>query len=140
MFKLINLGQSIRLALFMGLGLSALVRAQPLTSQAGDPVQGQAIVLNRQQGLCVLCHQVPGGESRFQGNLAPDLRGVGSRLDASALRLRIVDSQQINPQSIMPAYYRTTGLSQVAPAFTNKTLLRAQDIEDVVAFLLTLKP
>jgi len=111
----------------------------PLTQQPGDIERGRAIVANRQQGLCVLCHQAPVPDERFHGNMAPDLRGVGARLNAAQLRLRMVDSRQINPESFMPAYFRTNHLHRVAPAFQGKTLLSAQDIEDVVAYLLSLK-
>jgi sulfur-oxidizing protein SoxX len=112
---------------------------EPLTSTRGDPARGRAIVANRQVGLCLLCHSGPFPEERFQGNLAPDLRGAGQRWSEGELRLRIVDSRRINPASIMPAYYRTEGLARVAPAFRGKTVLSAEQIEDVVAFLTTLK-
>jgi sulfur-oxidizing protein SoxX len=96
-------------------------------------------VANRQVGLCLLCHSGPFPEERFQGNLAPDLSGAGKRWSEGELRLRIVDSRRVNPASIMPAYYRTEGLMRVAPAFRGKTVLTAEQIEDVVAFLATLK-
>ena len=73
------------------------------------------------------------------GDLAPDLAGVGSRLSAGQIRLRIVDPGRLNPATIMPAYYRTEGLQRVSPAFRGKTILTAREIEDVVAFLVTLK-
>lgn len=112
---------------------------RPLTLSAGDAARGRAIVANRQLGLCLLCHAGPVPEERFQGNLAPDLAGSGSRWNAAQLRLRIVDAGRINPDTIMPAYYRTDGLSNVAPALAGKTMLNAQQVEDVVAYLLTLK-
>jgi len=95
--------------------------------------------MNRQIGLCLLCHSGPFPEERFQGNLAPDLRGVGARRTEGQLRLRIVDSGRINPGSIMPAYHRTEGLVRVAPAWRGKPVLSAEQIEDVVAFLMTLR-
>jgi len=110
-----------------------------LTGSPGDPVRGRAIVINRQVGLCLLCHSGPFPEERFQGNLAPSLAGAGSRSSEGQLRLRIADSSRINPATIMPAYHRTEGLTRVAPAFKDKPVLTAQQIEDVVAFLLTLK-
>ena len=94
---------------------------------------------NRQTGLCLLCHSGPFPEERFQGNLAPDLTAVGARLSEGQIRLRIVDSAKINPQSIMPAYYKSEGLARVAPAFRGKTVLTAEQIEDIVAYLTTLK-
>jgi len=90
-------------------------------------------------GLCLLCHSGPFPEERFQGELAPSLAGVGARLSAGQIRLRIVDSSRVNPNTIMPAYFRTENLQRVAPAYRGKTVLTAQQIEDVVAFLVTLK-
>ena len=110
-----------------------------LTGMPGDPVRGRAIVVNRQVGLCLLCHSGPFPEERFQGNLAPSLAGAGSRWSEGQLRLRIVDSGRVTPSTIMPAYHRTEGLTRVAPGFKDKPVLTAQQIEDVVAFLRTLK-
>jgi L-cysteine S-thiosulfotransferase len=110
-----------------------------LTGAAGDPALGRKIVLDRQLGLCLLCHSGPFPEERFQGDLAPDLTGVGARLSAGQIRLRIVDPGRVNPQTIMPAYFRTEGLTRVAPAFRGKPVLSAEEIEHVVAFLVTLK-
>ena len=112
---------------------------QSLTGAPGDPARGRAIVANRQVGLCLLCHSGPFPEEHFQGELAPDLRGAGTRWSEGQLRLRIVDSSRINPDSIMPAYHRTNELTRVAPAFRGKPILSAEQIEDVVAFLMTLK-
>ena len=112
---------------------------QSLTGAKGDPVRGRTIVANRQVGLCLLCHSGPFPDERFQGNLAPDLRGAGARWSEGQLRLRIVDSSRINPASIMPAYHRTEGLVRVGPAWRGKPILTAEQIEDVVAFLMTLR-
>jgi sulfur-oxidizing protein SoxX len=109
-----------------------------LTGAKGDPARGRAIVANRQVGLCLLCHSGPFPEERSQGDLAPDLRGAG-RLSEGQIRQRIVDPTKVNPQSIMPAYYRTEGLERVAAAYRGKTVLTAEQIEDVVAYLVTLK-
>jgi len=111
----------------------------PLTGAGGDPARGRAIVTNRQVGLCLLCHSGPFPEERFQGNLGPDLAGVGARLSEGQLRLRIVDSGRINPSTIMPAYYKIEGLTRVAPALRGKPVLNAEQIEDVVAFLKTVR-
>jgi len=110
-----------------------------LTGAKGDPARGRTIVTNRQVGLCLLCHSGPFPEERFQGNLAPDLKGAGSRWSEGQLRLRIVDSSRIHPATIMPSYHRTEGLQRVAPAFRGKPVLSAEQIEDVVAFLMTLR-
>jgi L-cysteine S-thiosulfotransferase len=125
-----------------GLRAYAVVRdAIPasLTGKPGDPARGRAIVANRTVGLCLLCHSGPIPEERFQGNLAPSLAGAGSRSTPAQLRLRIVDAARLNPDTIMPPYFRVDGLSRVAKNFQGKTILSAQQIEDVVAYLATLK-
>lgn len=96
-------------------------------------------MLDRHVGLCLLCHSGPFPEEQFQGNLAPSLAGVGSRLSEGQIRLRIVDSSRVNPQTIMPAYFKSEGFARVAPAQRGKTVLSAPQVEDVVAFLVTLK-
>jgi sulfur-oxidizing protein SoxX len=75
----------------------------------------------------------------LQGDLAPDLRGAGSRLNEGQLRLRMVDSRKINPATIMPPYHSSEGLTRVGRNWQEKPVLAAQDIEDVVAYLATLK-
>ena len=113
--------------------------AASLTGAKGDPARGRAIVANRQVGLCLLCHSGPFPETRFQGTMAPDLKGAGSRSNEGQLRLRIVDASRLNPETIMPPYYRTDGLARVASAFAGKPILSAEQIEDVVAYLATLR-
>lgn len=113
--------------------------AQPLAGLSGNAAEGRRIVATRQLGLCLLCHGGPLPEEPFQGNLAPDLAGAGQRWSAAQLRLRLVDPQRLNPDSIMPAYHRASGLTRVAPAWRERPLLSAQQIEDVIAFLTTLK-
>lgn len=110
-----------------------------LTGAKGDPERGRAIVTNRHVGLCLLCHSGPFPEERMQGTLAPDLRGAGARWSEGQLRLRIVDARRLNPDTIMPPYYRTAGLNRVASNFRGKPVLTAEQIEDVVAFLATLR-
>jgi len=110
-----------------------------LTGTEGDPARGRAIVGNRQVGLCLLCHSGPFPEDRLQGTLAPNLAGVGSHLSAGQLRLRIVDASRVNPNTIMPPYYRTQDLTRVAGSYAGKPILSAEQVEDVVAFLATLK-
>ena len=110
-----------------------------LTGRPGDPARGRAIVADRQRGLCLLCHSGPFPEERFQGGLAPSLAGAGSRWSEGQLRLRLVDGRRLNPDTIMPPYYSTEGLTRVAPAWAGKPVLGAGQIEDVVAFLATLR-
>jgi len=112
---------------------------ESLTGEPGNPERGRAIVVNRQVGLCLLCHTGPFPDERFQGTLAPDLGGAGARSSEGQLRLRLVDASQLKPDTIMPPYYRIDGLTRVAPAFQGKPILTAEQIEDVVAFLMTLR-
>ena len=142
-------GRALALLLLVALNLSQAAAqsnssiiageiAQPLTSSAGDPLRGRAIVASRQTGLCLLCHSGPFPEERFQGNLAPELSQSVARYTVPQLRARIVDASYFNSQTIMPAYYRTAHLNRVAPKFVGQTILNEQEIEDVVAFLATL--
>jgi len=111
---------------------------ESLSSTPGDAMRGRAIVASRQTGLCLLCHSGPFPEERFQGNLAPELGASVARLTAPQLRARIVDASHFNPSTIMPAYYKTGHLNRVAPKFVGQTILNGQEIEDVVAFLVSL--
>lgn len=99
--------------------------------------RGRAVFTQREQGHCVICHAIPG--VTVAGNVGPSLAGVGARLDAGQLRQRVVDITAVNPDAVMPAFHRTEGLSRVAAAHRGKPLLSAQQVEDVVAFLGTLK-
>jgi sulfur-oxidizing protein SoxX len=112
---------------------------ESLTGNPGDAVRGRAIVANRTVGLCLLCHSGPIPEERFQGTLAPSLAGAGSRWNEGQLRLRVADSARLNADTIMPMYYRLDGLQRVGRTFTGKTILSAEQIEDVVAYLATLR-
>jgi sulfur-oxidizing protein SoxX len=111
----------------------------PLSGLKGDAARGRAIVVDRQKGLCLLCHSGPFPEQRFQGDIAPSLEGAGARWSEGQLRLRMIDATRLNPATSMPSYHRTEGLARVAPAFRDKPILDAQEIEDVVAFLTTLR-
>jgi len=119
---------------FVGDAINASLSGQP-----GDAVRGRALVLSRQGGLCILCHSGPFPEERFQGTLAPDLAASSAALSAEQLRARIVDASRFNPETIMPSYFRAEGFTRIAPQFAGKTILTAQEIEDVVAFLVSLK-
>lgn len=110
----------------------------PLTTMPGDAAKGLKLLTDRIGGHCVLCHQVSGLDAPFQGNLGPDLSFVGDRLDAGQLRLRIVDYQRIKPGAIMPSYYRLHDLYQVEGAYRGVSVLTAQDVEDLVSYLVTL--
>ena len=112
---------------------------QPLQGLVGDAHRGRALVTDRREGLCLLCHRGPFPEERFQGDLSTDLSGAGTRWTPGQLRLRLADAKRLNPDSLMPAYHRIDGLQRVASAWQGKPLFSAQQVEDVVAFLTTLK-
>jgi sulfur-oxidizing protein SoxX len=109
-----------------------------LLAGAGDPVRGEAVV-TRQSSTCTLCHAGPFPNPHLQGDVGPDLRGVGARLSESELRDRLVDASRVNPATVMPSFYRTEGLTRVGVAWRGKPILSAQEIEDAVAYLATLK-
>lgn len=109
-----------------------------LTGRPGDPKRGRTIVINR-QNTCVLCHSGPFAEQKFQGDLAPNLAGAGSRWTEGQLRLRMVDASRLNPATIMPSYYRVDGRERVGTVWKSKPILSAEQIEDVVAYLATLR-
>jgi L-cysteine S-thiosulfotransferase len=111
---------------------------ESLTGTPGDPVRGRALVVER-TSTCILCHSGPFPEEKFQGDLAPNLSGSGSRWSAGQLRLRLVDASRLNPATIMPSYYRLDELERVATAWRGKPILTAEQIEDIVAYLATLR-
>ena len=111
---------------------------EPLTGSPADAARGRALVVARTT-TCILCHSGPFPEARFQGDLAPDLTGTGNWWSAGQLRLRLVDASRYNPQTIMPSYYRNDGLVRVGRNFAGKPILSAAEIEDIVAFLVTLR-
>jgi sulfur-oxidizing protein SoxX len=111
----------------------------PLAPGPADGARGRALIVARDAANCVLCHAVPDSAVRFAGDLGPSLQGVGARLSPAQLRLRVVDNLRLNPASIMPSYYRVDGLARVAAAYRGKPILSATEIEDVVAYLATLR-
>jgi sulfur-oxidizing protein SoxX len=111
----------------------------PLTAQAGDVNRGREIASSRQIGMCILCHQIPNSSDKFQGDIATQLAGAGARWSVPQLRLRVVDSRRLNADSVMPAYHKVAGLSRVGAPWRDKPILDAQQVEDVVAWLATLK-
>jgi sulfur-oxidizing protein SoxX len=112
---------------------------EPLTDQPGDAESGRRIVLDREGGDCIICHAMPLPQRQFHGTVGPPLDGVGGRYSAGELRLRLVDPKAFNPDTIMPAYYKVEDLHRVLERYRGKPMLTAQQVEDVVAYLLTLK-
>ena len=110
-----------------------------LTGRAGDPERGRVIVASRQEGLCLLCHSGPFEPKAHQGTLAGSLQGAGLRWSEAELRQRLVNPRVFNPESLMPAFHDTSQQVQVARAHSGKPILSASQIEDVVAYLLTLR-
>lgn len=120
--------------------------AQSLTGIAGDPARGQEVMTTRGLGNCIACHQVTAlQEYPFHGEVGPSLDGVGARWDAAGLRGIVANAKGVFPESVMPSFYKIDGYTRPGNAYTGKAaeggldpLLSAQDIEDVVAYLLTL--
>jgi sulfur-oxidizing protein SoxX len=111
----------------------------PLGGLSGDARRGEALVRDRERGNCLICHQGADPAEPFQGTIGPPLPGVGLRLDAGQIRLRLVDASILNPQTVMPPYFRTEALHDVAPQYRGRPALSAQEIEDVVSYLASLK-
>jgi sulfur-oxidizing protein SoxX len=111
---------------------------EPLTNARGDAARGRALVIER-SSTCILCHSGPFPEQKFQGDLAPDLSGSGSRSSEGQLRLRLVDASRLNAATIMPSYYRVDGLDRVGTLWRGKPILSAEQIEDIVAYLASLR-
>jgi sulfur-oxidizing protein SoxX len=109
-----------------------------LTTAPGDVARGRTLVVER-SSTCILCHSGPFPEVRFQGDLAPGLAGSGSRWSEGQLRLRLVDASHLNAATIMPSYYRVDGLDRVGPSWRGKPILSAEQIEDIVAYLASLR-
>lgn len=110
-----------------------------LTGAPGDARRGRELFEERRVSLCVLCHAAPFGDRRFQGDLAPDLTGVGARLSEGQIRLRVADARRLAPDTIMPSYLGSEGRRRVAPAFAGRPVLTPAEIEDIVAWLATLR-
>jgi len=110
----------------------------PLDGHVGDRTRGEAITRNRETANCLICHSIPGTNERFMGDIGPPLAGVGARLSAAQIRLRLVDATLVNALAIMPAYHRVAGLLRVDERHLGRPVLSAREIEDVVAYLTTL--
>ena len=109
-----------------------------LTGAPGDPIRGRELIVDR-SSTCILCHSGPFPEQKFQGDLAPNLAGTGNRWSEGQLRLRIVDASRLNTATIMPSFYRVDGLDRVGSSWRDKPILTAEQIEDIVAYLVTLR-
>ena len=107
------------------------------TPRSGDASRGRELFVAKDEARCVLCHAVPG--VAFAGDVGPSLAGVGSRLTAAEIRLRIADITRVNPDSVMPTFHRTEGMVRVAPAYRGKPVLTGEQVEDLVAYLETLR-
>ena len=112
---------------------------EPLVASAADAARGRTLIVARDSANCVLCHAVPDAAVRFSGDVGPSLAGVGTRLSVPQLRLRIGDNLRVNPATVMPSYYKSDGLDRVATQYAGKPILTAQEVEDIVAYLVTLK-
>ena len=111
-----------------------------LTGKPGDPANGRKIAIDRRKGNCLACHAISAiPEQQFHGNVGPALDGVGAIYSEAELRLRVANPKVLNPDTMMPSFYRTTGFHRVQKAWQGKTIISAQEVEDVVAFLKTLK-
>lgn len=112
---------------------------ESLASNRGDADRGRALVVARDAANCVLCHAFPEPSMRFAGDVGPSLEGVGRRLSVGQLRLRVVDNLRVNPASAMPSYHRVDGMLNVASRYAGAPILTAAEVEDVVAYLATLR-
>ena len=110
-----------------------------LTGEAGDAEKGRALAINRKKGNCLACHAMPIPEQQFHGETGPTLYGVGNRLSEGELRLQLVNSKVTNEDTLMPSFYRTFGFNRPLKKFAGKSILTAQEVEDIVAYLKTLK-
>jgi sulfur-oxidizing protein SoxX len=108
-----------------------------LTGKPGDAAAGRKVVINRKKGNCLACHLMPIPEEQFHGHVGPDLAGVAKRMDEATLRMRVVNPKVLNADTMMPSFF-TTGQHRVRKDYVGKTILSAQDVEDVVAYLKTL--
>ena len=112
---------------------------EPLTAKPGDPEMGKKVAIDRRKGNCLACHQMPIPEQPFHGRIAPPLMGIGARYTPAQLRLRLVDAKLFNPRTIMPSFYKVEGIHRPTDKFAGKPILSAQEVEDVVAYLGTIK-
>ena len=113
---------------------------KPLCGLSGDVERGKQIATDAYKGNCLACHQLPVEGIEAYGNIGPALHGLASRMTVPQIRLRVVDTRHVNPMSIMPGFYRDPRLiNRPANAYRGKTFLSAQQVEDIIAYLATLK-
>ena len=113
---------------------------QPFGGYTGNAERGRKIVINRDKGNCLACHSFPIDEEAFHGTVGPSLHGIASRLNEAQIRLRVADQQKINPMTIMPGFYKNPKENnRVADSYWGQPVLSAQETEDVIAYLMTLK-
>lgn len=112
-----------------------------LTGQVGDPETGAGVIANRKMGNCLACHEISAMKDQlFQGNVGPSLDHVADRYTPEQLRAIVTDAKQVfGPQTVMPGFYSLHVGVDVRKDLIGKTILSAQQVEDVVAYLSTLK-
>lgn len=120
-------------ALVCSTGLGWAAAQTPEAVSLASPDRGKALLLQRQDSGCVLCHQVQGLPAG--GALGPSLVGLPERSSKAQARERIADARRFNPQTIMPAYFSTEGLDNVASPYKGQTILTAQALEDILSYL-----
>jgi sulfur-oxidizing protein SoxX len=118
---------------------SNLAIQKSLTGKAGDPANGKKVAISRKKGNCLACHRMPIPEQSFHGAIGPPLTGVGARYTPAQLRLRMVDAKVFNPRTIMPSFYKVDDYHRPLKKFAGKPILTAQEVEDVIAYLGTIK-
>lgn len=109
-----------------------------LTGKAGDPAAGKKLAIHKKKGNCLACHVMPIPEQQFHGNIGPDLSEIGNNMSAAEMRIRLADPKLLNPGTIMPAFLKP-GTTRVMKKFVGKTILKPQEVEDIIAYLMTLK-
>ena len=121
-----------------GYRVEILAIPDSLTGLAGDPARGERIVRDPDKATCLICHAMPIEGEPDPGNIGPPLHGVADRYTAGELRLRLVDPKRLNPETVMPSYFAREGFHRVAPEYRGRSIYSASELEDVIAYLLTL--
>jgi sulfur-oxidizing protein SoxX len=116
---------------------SSTLAKEEAAPRRGDPMRGREVFVSREGGFCVLCHAAPGVD--IAGDIGPSLAGVGTRLTPAELRVRVADMSRVKADTAMPSFHRTEGLNRVDPARRGKPVLDDRQLDDVVAYLASLK-